>query len=51
MLTKQIVSPLFSAIRDGLKISINQTFSLKDAANAHLALQSRKTTGSTILEI
>jgi NADPH2:quinone reductase len=51
MLTKQIVSPLFSAIRDGLKISINQTFSLKDAANAHRALQSRKTTGSTILEI
>jgi NADPH2:quinone reductase len=50
-LTKQIVSPLFQVIRDGLSISISQTYSLKDAANAHRALESRKTTGSTILEI
>ena len=50
-LTKEIISPLFEAIRGGLSISICQTYALKDAANAHRALQSRKTTGSTILEI
>ena len=50
-LTKQISSPLFRAIKDGLKISISQKFLLKDAANAHRALERRKTIGSTILEI
>jgi len=50
-LTAEISSPLFEAVRDHLSISINQSYPLKDAANAHRALQSRKTTGSTILEI
>ena len=50
-LTAEISSPLFEAVRERLSISINQSFPLKDAANAHRALQSRKTTGSTILEI
>ena len=50
-LTAGISSPLFEAVRDRLSISINQSYPLKDAANAHRALQSRKTTGSTILEI
>ena len=50
-LTAGISSPLFEAVRDCLSISINQSYPLKDAANAHRALQSRKTTGSTILEI
>jgi NADPH2:quinone reductase len=50
-LTSEISSPLFEAVRDSLSISINQSYPLKDAANAHRALQSRKTTGSTILEI
>ena len=50
-LTAEISSPLFEAVRDRLSISINQSYPLKDAANAHRALQSRKTTGSTILEI
>jgi len=50
-LTAGISSPLFEAVRDHLSISINQSYPLKDAANAHRALQSRKTTGSTILEI
>ncbi|MBM3589692.1 MAG: quinone oxidoreductase, partial [Alphaproteobacteria bacterium] len=27
----------------------NQTYALKDAASAHIALEARKTTGSTIL--
>ena len=50
-LTAGISSPLFEAVRDCLSISINQSYPLKDAANAHRDLQSRKTTGSTILEI
>jgi NADPH:quinone reductase len=32
-----------------VKILANQTFPLKDAAEAHRALEGRKTTGSTIL--
>ena len=40
---------LFGAVRKGLKIRIDQTFKLKDAAKAHRALEGRKTTGSTIL--
>ena len=41
---------LFDAITDGkLKISINNRFPLEKAADAHTALEGRKTTGSTIL--
>ncbi len=50
-LTEEISSPLFDAIKNGLSISINHRYSLKDAAEAHRDLQSRKTTGSAILEI
>jgi len=50
-LTEAIAAPLFDAIRNGLSISINQTYALKDAAEAHRDLQNRKTTGSAILEI
>jgi len=50
-LTEEIATPLFDVISNGLTISINQTYALKDAANAHRDLQSRKTTGSAILEI
>ena len=50
-LTQEIASPLFDAIRNGLFVSINQTYALKDASRAHLDLQNRKTTGSAILEI
>jgi NADPH:quinone reductase len=32
-----------------VKIEINQTYKLKDAAQAHRDLQSRKTTGQTVL--
>jgi NADPH2:quinone reductase len=32
-----------------VKIGVNQTFPLKDAAKAHTALESRQTTGSTVL--
>ena len=50
-LTEAIAAPLFDSIRNGLSISINQTYALKDAAEAHRDLQNRKTTGSAILEI
>ncbi|MEP7049729.1 MAG: quinone oxidoreductase [Pseudomonadota bacterium] len=44
-------SALFQAIRDGLKIEIGQRFPLAEAAQAHRALESRSTTGSTILSV
>ena len=43
---------LFDAVDSGkVKISVNQTYSLKDAAQAHLDLEARKTTGSTVLTV
>lgn len=41
---------LFDVVSRGIvKINVNQTYALKDAAQAHRDLESRKTTGSTIL--
>jgi len=41
---------LFSVVKKGaVKIIINQTYHLKEAAQAHRDLESRKTTGSTVL--
>jgi len=41
---------LFSVVKSGkVKISINQTYPLREAAQAHRDLESRKTTGSTVL--
>ncbi len=41
---------LFEAVTGGkIRIQVNQTWPLKDAAEAHRALAARKTTGSTIL--
>jgi NADPH2:quinone reductase len=41
---------LFDVVQKGaVKIAVNQTFKLSDAAAAHIALESRKTTGSTVL--
>jgi NADPH2:quinone reductase len=41
---------LFDVVKSGkVKIHVNQTFPLKDAAAAHIALESRATTGSTVL--
>ncbi len=41
---------LFEVVRAGaVRIEVNQTFPLKDAADAHRALEGRKTTGSTVL--
>ncbi len=41
---------LFDVVARGIvKIEINQTYALKDAATAHRDLEARKTTGSTVL--
>ncbi len=41
---------LFEVVKSGaVKINVNQTLPLKDAAQAHIALEGRKTTGSTVL--
>jgi NADPH2:quinone reductase len=41
---------LFDMVASGkVKIEINQRYALKDARQAHIDLESRKTTGSTIL--
>lgn len=41
---------LFEVVAGGaVKIRVNQSFALKDAAEAHRALEGRRTTGSTVL--
>ncbi len=41
---------LFSVVKKGaVRIAVNQTYPLKEAAQAHRDLESRKTTGSTVL--
>ncbi len=43
---------LFNVVLSGaVRIEVNQTYPLKDAAEAHRDLQARKTTGSTILTV
>ncbi|MEW5710156.1 MAG: quinone oxidoreductase [Pseudomonadota bacterium] len=43
---------LFQMVLDGkLRIEINQTYPLKEAAQAHRDLQARKTTGSTVFVV
>jgi NADPH2:quinone reductase len=43
---------LFEAVASGkVRINVNQRFALKDAAEAHKALETRATSGSTILTI
>jgi len=49
---EQSAGELFQMVTSGkVKIEVKQRFALKDAAEAHQALQARKTTGSTILTI
>ncbi len=46
----QMASELFAVVVDGkVKIEVNQTCALKDAAQAQRDLEARKTTGSTIM--
>ncbi len=43
---------LFDVVKSGaVKITVNQTYALKDAARAHADLEVRKTTGSTVLMV
>jgi len=43
---------LFEVVASGkVRINVNQRFALKDAADAHKALEARATSGSTILTI
>src|SRR5258708_3645947 len=45
-----VSSDLFAVVSSGaVRIQVNQTFPLQDAAKAHIALEARKTTGSTVL--
>ncbi|WP_428488263.1 quinone oxidoreductase family protein [Rhodopila sp.] len=47
---ERVAADLFDAVRSGaVKIQVNQTYALKDAAAAHVALEGRQTTGSTVL--
>lgn len=47
---EKVAADLFDVVSRGVvKIEVNQTYALKDAAAAHIALESRKTTGSTVL--
>ena len=46
-----MAADLFEVVSSGVvKIEINQTYDLKDTAQAHTDLEARKTTGSTILK-
>jgi NADPH2:quinone reductase len=43
---------LFDVVERGdVKINVNQTYALKDTAQAHIDLEARKTTGSTVLKV
>jgi len=47
---EKVAADLFDVVVKGaVKIQVNQTFPLKDAAVAHAALEARQTTGSTVL--
>jgi NADPH:quinone reductase len=49
---EQSANELFDMVSSGkVKVEVQQRFALKDAADAHRALQARRTTGSTILTI
>ena len=48
----ETANDLFDVVKRGIvKIAVNQTYPLKDAAQAHRDLESRKTTGATVLII
>jgi NADPH2:quinone reductase len=49
---EQSAKELFEVVSGGkVKIEVQQRFALADAAEAHRALQERRTTGSTVLTI
>jgi NADPH2:quinone reductase len=49
---EQSANELFDVVKSGkVKIEVKQRFALKDAAEAHSALEARATTGSTVLTV
>ena len=49
---QQSANDLFDVVATGrVKVEVKQRFALKDAADAHRALEARKTSGSTVLTI
>ena len=47
-----MANELFDVVKSGaVKIEVNQTYPLRDAAKAHADLAARKTTGSTVLTV
>jgi len=49
---EQAASKLFDVVASGkVKVEIKQRFALKDAADAHRALEARQTSGSTVLTV
>lgn len=47
-----MANELFAVVKDGtVKVNINQRFALQDAADAHRALESRATTGATVMVV
>jgi NADPH2:quinone reductase len=45
-----MASDLFGMVESGkIQIEVKQRFALRDAAEAHRALEGRRTTGSTVL--
>jgi len=47
---EESANALFGVVRDGtVKINVNQHYGLADAAQAHMDLEGRKTTGTTVL--
>ena len=49
---EQSAKELFSIVADGkVRIEVNQSFKLEDAAAAHRALEERETSGSTVLTV
>ena len=50
-LTLEIANYLFDAVREGVKIEINHNYELRNAVEAHRALEARATTGSTVFSV
>ncbi len=49
---EETASDLFDVVTSGkVKINVNQTYPLREAAQAHRDLEARKTTGSTVLRV
>jgi NADPH2:quinone reductase len=47
---ESVANDLFDVVQKGIvRIAVNQTYPLQEAAAAHVALEARKTTGSTVL--